>query len=121
MMPEPTPPNDLDEVEARAAALQQRRTAQRTRPADESAPSEPAAGQPVPRRLPLPPWQVSNTAVPRDGGDRFERRDTWSPQPRRPDDDVEEQPEEDEYVESAPSQEDWPPEQEPSAYQPPWP
>ena len=33
MMPDPKPPNDLDEVEARAAAMQERMAARRTRPA----------------------------------------------------------------------------------------
>jgi MinD-like ATPase involved in chromosome partitioning or flagellar assembly len=120
MMPDPKPPNDLDEVEARAAAMQERMAARRTRPADESAPPEPTE-QSAPRRLPLPPWQVSNGAVPRDVGRRFHQDDTPPSQTRRAVDDIDELAEEDAPAESAPPQEDWLPESEPGAYPPPWP
>jgi MinD-like ATPase involved in chromosome partitioning or flagellar assembly len=111
MMPEPKPPNDLDEVEARAAALEEKMAARRIRPADDGEASEPAQPS-APRRLPPPPWQVSNAAAPRDVGRRFEQEDIPPPQTRNADDDVE----------SAPRHEDWrpEPEPEPQPYLPSW-
>src|SRR6476660_4795569 len=106
MMPEPTPPNDLDEIESRAAALQQRMTARRTRQDDEREPAEPAE-ESAPRRLPLPPWQVSNTAAPREVSRPVDRDDSPVRQTRRADDDYVELPEDDELAESAPPQENW--------------
>jgi MinD-like ATPase involved in chromosome partitioning or flagellar assembly len=121
MMPHPKPPNDLDEVEARAAAFQERMAARRTESADDDS-EEPQSAEPsAPRRLPLPPWQVSNAAVPRTIGRRLDQDDTPQPQTRRTVDDLDELAEEDEPAESAPPQEDWLPEPEPGAYPPPWP
>ena len=119
-MPEPKPSSDLDEVEARAAALQERMEARRNRPADDSEPPEPIEPS-APRRLPLPPWQVSNTAVPRDSGRRFDQDDTTPSQTRRVDDGIDELAEEDDPAEPAPPQEDWLPEQEPGGYPAQWP
>jgi MinD-like ATPase involved in chromosome partitioning or flagellar assembly len=120
MMPDPKPSSDLDEVEARAAALQERMAARRLASADDGAPPQPAEPS-APRRLPLPPWQVPNAAVSRDIGRRFEQDDTPPSQTRRAVEDIDELAEEDEPVESAPPQEDWLPEPEPGAYPPPWP
>src|SRR5215212_1685186 len=108
MMPEPKPPNDPDEVEARAAALQEKMAARRIRPAEEITPEpeEPS----VPRRLPPPPWQVSNAAMPRDLGRRFD--DEEAAAPTTPREDV------NEPAESPPPQEDWQPEPEPAPYPP---
>jgi len=117
MMPDPKPSSDLDEVEARAAALQDRMAARRTGSADDSASPEPSA----PRRLPLPPWQVPNTAVSRDIGRRFDQDDTPAPQTRRAVDDIDELAQKDEPAESAPPQEDWLPEPEQAGYPPQWP
>jgi MinD-like ATPase involved in chromosome partitioning or flagellar assembly len=119
MMPEPKPPNDLDEVEARAAALQEKMAAQRIRPADDSEASEPTEPS-APRRLPPPPWQVSNTAAPRDIGRRLEREDTRPPKTRHADDDIGVRALEEEAGESPSPQEDWQPEPEPDPYPPPW-
>jgi MinD-like ATPase involved in chromosome partitioning or flagellar assembly len=74
MIPEPKPSHDLDEVEARAAALQDKMVARRIRPAEEGVASEPAQPS-APRRLPPPPWQTSNAAVPRDVVRRFDQDD----------------------------------------------
>jgi MinD-like ATPase involved in chromosome partitioning or flagellar assembly len=120
MMPEPTPPNDFDEIESRAAALQERMTARRTRPDDEREPPEPAE-QSAPRRLPLPPWQVSNAAAPRQIDRHLDRHDAPDRQMRRADDDVFELAEDDELAESAPPQENWPPEPDAGTYPQPWP
>jgi MinD-like ATPase involved in chromosome partitioning or flagellar assembly len=120
MMPEPTPQNDLDDIESRAAALQERMTAQRIRQDDEREPPEPTE-QSAPRRLPLPPWQVSNTASARPVGQHFDRDDEPQRQTRRPDDYDVELADDDELAESAPPQQNWPAEQEPSPYPQPWP
>jgi MinD-like ATPase involved in chromosome partitioning or flagellar assembly len=123
MIPEPTPPNDPDEVEARAAALHEKIAARRIRPAEDDPEPEPAQPS-APRRLPLPPWQVSNAAVPRDFGRRFEDEDAAPPQSRRADDDVDARAYEEEPAEPPPPppQEDWlrEPELEPEPYPPPW-
>lgn len=120
MMPEPKRPNDLDEVEARAAALQEKMAARRIRPADDSEASQ----QSVPRRLPPPPWQVSNAAGARDMGRRFDREETPPPQSHRADDDIDANANananEDEPVESAPPQEDWAEEPGWEDYPQPW-
>jgi MinD-like ATPase involved in chromosome partitioning or flagellar assembly len=114
MMPEPKPPNDLDEVEARAAALQEKMAARRIRPAEETdasalpEPEEPS----VPRRLPPPPWQVSSAAMPRDLGRRFDDEEATPPPTRR---ELAEDP-----TESPPPQEDWQLEPEPDPYPPTW-
>ena len=118
MMPEPTPPNDLDEIELRAAALQQRMTARRTRQDDELEAPEPAE-QSAPRRLPLPPWQVANPAVSREIGRHPDREDAPDRHMRRADDDVVEPREPGEYAEPVPPHESWLPEQEASTYPPP--
>jgi MinD-like ATPase involved in chromosome partitioning or flagellar assembly len=118
MMPEPKRPDDLDEVEARAAALQEKMAARRIGPAEDSEAPQPS----VPRRLPPPPWQVSNAAGPRDVGRRFDRDETPPPQSRPADDDLdanmvepEEQP-----ADSAPPQEVWVQEPGWQSYPPPW-
>jgi MinD-like ATPase involved in chromosome partitioning or flagellar assembly len=110
MMPDPKPPNDLDEVEARAAALQERMAARRIRPAEESASPDPAEPS-TPRRLPLPPWQVPNATAPRNPGRRFDDEEA-TPPPRR--EEVEEP------AESQPAQEDWQLEGEQDPYAPTW-
>jgi MinD-like ATPase involved in chromosome partitioning or flagellar assembly len=109
MMPEPKPPNDPDEVEARAAALQEKMATRRIRPAEEIAPPEPEQPS-APRRLPPPPWQVSNAAMPRDRGRRFDDDEAAAP----PSEDARE------AAESLPPQADWQPEPEPDPYPPTW-
>jgi MinD-like ATPase involved in chromosome partitioning or flagellar assembly len=131
MMPEPKPPRDLDDVEARAAALQEKMAARRIRPAEVSEESEPAeeskspepARPPTPRRLPPPPWQVPAAAVPRDVGRRPDHQDTPPRQTRRTDDDYSDvRPQEDETAELPPPQEDWLEElPQDAGYPPPWP
>ena len=113
MMPEPKPENDLDEVEARAAALQ-KMAARRIRPAEETTSAEPD-GPSVPRRLPPPPWQVSNAAVPREPAryrDDFEADETAASPTRSV--------EPEEPAELPPPQQDWQPEPEPDPYPPTW-
>jgi MinD-like ATPase involved in chromosome partitioning or flagellar assembly len=98
-------------------------TARRTRQDDEREPAGPAE-QSAPRRLPLPPWQVSNTSntsAPREMSRPVDRDDSPMRQPRRADDEYVEQAEDDELAESAPPEENWPPEQEAGPYAPPWP
>jgi MinD-like ATPase involved in chromosome partitioning or flagellar assembly len=107
MMPEPKPSNDLDEVEARAAALQERMAARRIRPADEDSPDEPQA----PRRLPPPPWQVSSANVPHDFGRRNDDDQPARPAPRD---------EPAETVEPPPPHQDWQREPAPDPYPQPW-
>jgi MinD-like ATPase involved in chromosome partitioning or flagellar assembly len=121
MMPEPKPSSDLDEVEARAAALQERMAARRSRPADDSEPPEPAEPA-APRRLPPPPWQVQTAAVPRDSGRRFEHGDTAPPQTQRAAyDDVDAPVEADEPANSSAPQQVWFEEPERETYPPAWP
>jgi MinD-like ATPase involved in chromosome partitioning or flagellar assembly len=120
MMPEPKPPDDPDEVEARAAALQERMAARRRPRAADSAPSEQAEPVP-PRRLPPPPWQVSNAAVPRDVGRRSDRDDDPRPQTRpHGDDDVEVPLGQDEPAEPARPPDDWLEQHQHVAYPPRW-
>jgi MinD-like ATPase involved in chromosome partitioning or flagellar assembly len=121
MMPEPKPPNDLDEVEARAAALQEKMASRRIQPTDEDDAPEPAEPS-APRRLPPPPWQVQSAAAPKDIGRRFEQGPTQPPQTHRADhDDVEAQLEDDEPAKSSAPQEDWVEEPEQETYPPAWP
>src|SRR5690242_14301230 len=112
MLPEPTPQNDPDEVEARAAALQEKMATRRIRPAAEGAAPE-QEQPPVPRRLPPPPWQVSGAAMPRDPTPRFddfEDDPATAPPTRR----------EEEPAELSAPQRDWRPEPEPDPYPPTW-
>jgi MinD-like ATPase involved in chromosome partitioning or flagellar assembly len=121
MMPEPKPSSDLDEVEARAAALQERMAARRNQSADDSEPPE-SAEPSAPRRLPLPPWQVQSSAVPRDSGRRFDQEDTAPPQTHRVEyDDPDTRVDEDEPANSPVPQQDWLEEPQQDAYPPPWP
>ena len=112
------PLGDIDDVEARAAALQEQIAERRARQIDPELPessTDPDADERVdlgaPRRLPLPPWQIPNAAVSRDIGQRFEQDDTPPRTPPSP-------PTEDhlslpstdrEPAESGPPQEDWQP------------
>jgi MinD-like ATPase involved in chromosome partitioning or flagellar assembly len=120
MMPEPTPPNDFDEIESRAAALQERMAARRTQPSSEHE-SSPPAEQTAPRRLPLPPWQVSNSVLPRQISGDSGRDDTATRQTRRADDAVDELAEDTEIAQTAPPQQDWRPEPDTAMYQQPSP
>jgi len=121
MMPEPKPSSDLDEVEARAAALQERMAARQSRPADDGEPPEPTE-QSAPRRLPPPPWQVQTAAVPRDNGRPFDQRETQPPQTQRAGyDDVDAPVEEDEPANSPAPQQHWLNEPEHLTYPPAWP
>lgn len=112
MMPEPKPPNDLDEVEARAAALREKMAARRIGPAEDGAASE-RAERSMPRRLPPPPWQTTNAAVPRDVGRRFDHDDDDKPSPNHA-------AEADERADLPEPQEDWREDPEPDPYPPPW-
>ncbi len=81
------PQGGIDDVEARAAALQEQIAARRARQVDHGPPppsSETSANgaadeRAAPRRLPLPPWQIPNAAVSRDIGQRFEQDNSPPP------------------------------------------
>jgi MinD-like ATPase involved in chromosome partitioning or flagellar assembly len=121
MMPEPKPSNDLDEVEARAAVLQERMATRRIRPADDDAPPSDPAEPSAPRRLQPPPWQVSSAAVPRDIGKRYDLDEAPARSRRpEPEPEPEAQIEYDEPTESPPPQGDWLPEPEQDPYPPTW-
>jgi MinD-like ATPase involved in chromosome partitioning or flagellar assembly len=101
MMPEPKPANDLDEVEARAAALEAR------------------MAQVAPRRLQPPPWQVSSASVPRDIGRRSDL-DEAPARSRHADPEPEARVENEEPSESPRPQGDWLSEPEQIPYPPTW-
>src|SRR3954469_4742693 len=121
MMPEPNPSSDLDEVEARAAALQERMAARRSPSSDESGPPEPAEPS-APRRLPPPPWQVQSAAVPRVSGRRLDQEDAAPPQPHHAEyEDLDDRVDEAEPANSPAPQDDWPDEPKRPTYPPTWP
>jgi MinD-like ATPase involved in chromosome partitioning or flagellar assembly len=121
MMPEPKPSSDLDEVEARAAALQERMAARRSPSSDESGPPEPAEPS-APRRLPPPPWQVQSAAVPRVSGRRLDEEDAAPPQTHHAEyEDLDARVDEAEPANSPAPQDDWPDEPERPTYPPTWP
>jgi MinD-like ATPase involved in chromosome partitioning or flagellar assembly len=119
------PLGGVDDVEARAAALQEQMAARRARQLDPEPPHTSPDHDPddrtdrtdrtegaAPRRLPLPPWQIPNGVVSRDIGQRFERdvEREKSPLPPPPaDDHVAAARPEREPVEPALPQEVWQP------------